>query len=138
MSDSDAKEIATIVLVEDHAATRALLIDLIEATLADVRVIATGTASGALDLCRRRTPHLIVMDIQLPDASGIETARTLKARLPEVAIVMHSNHDADVFREESLEAGASAFLSKLDGPTELVAAIRRLLERSGGRRLDGG
>ncbi len=78
--------------------------------------------TGLTSLC----PNVVLLDIGLPDMSGIECARTLKSRLPYLDIIMLSCKEDDESVFHSLEAGACGYLTKSVFPTRLIDAIREV------------
>ncbi|EYB68888.1 two component LuxR family transcriptional regulator [Deinococcus phoenicis] len=113
-----------ILLVEDHAFTR----DGLRATLnleSDLRVVAEArSGEEALEVLRQHPADVAVVDIGLPGMDGIQTARELKRRRPDMRIVMLTAHD---LREEvfaSLASGADAYCLKSARPDLLLLAVR--------------
>jgi DNA-binding NarL/FixJ family response regulator len=106
-----------------------LLLDLLGGAFPSHKLCAAGGAIQALALCRSDLPWLAVVDIALPETSGIDVARQIKALSPEVGVVMHSSYDHAIYREQSLIAGADAFVSKARTYAELVPTMARLLAR---------
>ncbi len=116
----------TILIVEDHPATQAAMLGLLGASFAGARVLAAGCAEDALALCATQAPHLVIMDIALPGMNGIEATREIQARHPGTRVVMHSSNDMPIYREESLAAGAVAFVSKSATASELIPTLASL------------
>ena len=113
-----------LLLVDDHAVVRSGLRMLL-ATEADVEIIGeAGTAAEALASVSDIKPDVILMDIGLPDKSGIEATRDIKAQFPEVAIVALTIHEDEEYFFKMLEAGASGYVPKRAAPEELLTAIR--------------
>ncbi len=83
-----------------------------------------GTAAEALELLATAKPDMILMDIGLPDMSGIEAAREVKRRRPETAVVALTIHEDEEYFFKMLEAGASGYVPKRAAPEELLNAIR--------------
>jgi two-component system response regulator NreC len=82
------------------------------------------TAAEALALAASVRPDVILMDIGLPDKSGIEATRELKQEYPDVAVVALTIHEDEEYFFKMLEAGASGYVPKRAAPEELVSAIR--------------
>lgn len=123
----------TILIVDDHAATRTGLVTLLANSLPDCRLLTAGSGEVALTLCDSVLPHLIVMDISLPGLDGIEAMRQIKVRWPDTVVIIHSTHDQQIYRDESLAAGAAAFISKSRTGSDLGPTIARLLPLIGPR-----
>ncbi|HKI55308.1 MAG TPA: response regulator transcription factor [Anaerolineales bacterium] len=113
-----------LLLVDDHAVVRSGLKMLFE-NEQDMEIVGEAdTASGALNEARRLTPDVILMDIGLPDMSGIDATREIKKYLPNVAIVALTIHEDEEYFFKMLEAGASGYVPKRAAPDELLTAIR--------------
>ena len=113
-----------LLLVDDHAVVRSGLKMLLE-NERDVEIIGeASSASEAIEATLRLRPTLILMDIGLPDLSGIDATRELKKRVPEVAIVALTIHEDEEYFFKMLEAGASGYVPKRAAPEELITAIR--------------
>jgi len=113
-----------LLLVDDHVVVRSGLRMLLESQ-ADAEIVGeAGTAAEALELLATARPDMILMDIGLPDMSGIEAAREVKRRRPETAVVALTIHEDEEYFFKMLEAGASGYVPKRAAPEELVTAIR--------------
>ena len=113
-----------LLLVDDHAVVRSGLKMLFEGEQ-DVEIVGEAdTASGALEEARLVKPNVILMDIGLPDMSGIDATREIKKYLPDVAIVALTIHEDEEYFFKMLEAGASGYVPKRAAPEELLTAIR--------------
>jgi len=114
-------------VVDDHPATLAALVALLEAQFPACRLLAVEGAEQALNLCAGAVPSVVIMDIALRGISGIEATRRIKATWPETRVVMHSSYDMRVYRDGAAAAGASAFVSKGKFISELVPVVAGLL-----------
>ena len=113
-----------LLLVDDHAVVRSGLRMLL-ATEDDVDIIGeAGTASEALAMASDLKPDVILMDIGLPDKSGINATQEIKEKIPDVAIVALTIHEDEEYFFKMLEAGASGYVPKRAAPEELLTAIR--------------
>ncbi len=90
------------------------------------------TGRQALDLARRRDPHLILLDIRLPDVSGFDVCRQLRADGMRQPILMLTARDEEVDKVLGLELGADDYVVKPYSLRELVSRIRALLRRAYG------
>jgi len=109
------------------------LLELVRVNLANAgfRVSTAATGREALDLVRRESPDLVVLDLMLPDMSGTEVCRVLRAdastaRLP---IIMLTARSDEVDRVVGFELGADDYVTKPFSPRELVLRVRAVLRR---------
>jgi len=113
-----------LLLVDDHAVVRSGLRMLLGSER-DVDIVGeASTASEALQAVDQLKPDVILMDIGLPDMSGIEATREIKKKFPKVAIVALTIHEDEEYFFKMLEAGASGYVPKRAAPDELLTAIR--------------
>src|SRR5215213_9554852 len=113
-----------LLLVDDHAVVRSGLRMLLE-NERDLEIIGeASSAAEAIEAATRLKPNVILMDIGLPDLSGIEATREIKKHAPEVAIVALTIHEDEEYFFKMLEAGASGYVPKRAAPEELLTAIR--------------
>jgi DNA-binding NarL/FixJ family response regulator len=120
----------TIAIVEDNKTIRESLMEFVQ-TDPELSCICTcGTAEEALKVLPKQQPEIVLMDIQLPNMSGIECTAHLKQLLPAVQIIMVTVYEDTDRIFKALRAGACGYLLKRCTPEELVAAIREV--RQGG------
>lgn len=113
-----------LLLVDDHQVVRSGLRMLL-AGESDVEIVGeAGTAKEALDAVPQLTPDIVLMDIGLPDMSGIQATREIKRLYPEVAVVALTIHEDEEYFFKMLEAGANGYVPKRAAPEELLTAIR--------------
>lgn len=131
--------IATVVVCEDDVPTLELLCDHLEADR--FRALAAPSASDALRLCHYDRPDLMLLDLGLPDAGGLDVLRELRQADgstgrydPMLPIIVVSGRGTDADRLRGLTDGADDYLVKPLFMPELVARIRALLRRRDGRR----
>ena len=119
-----------ILIVEDErAVARGLEYGLANEGFA---VLWARTGQQALDLARSRDPHLILLDIRLPDISGFDVCRQLRAEGMRLPILMLTARDEELDKVLGLELGADDYVVKPYGLRELVSRIRALLRRAYG------
>jgi two-component system response regulator NreC len=113
-----------VLLVDDHAVVRVGLRMLLESE--EEFEICGEASSGkeAIALVNQLKPDVILMDIGLPDMSGIEATRSIKVSNPETAIVALTIHEDEEYFFKMLEAGANGYVPKKAAPDELLTAIR--------------
>jgi two-component system, OmpR family, response regulator len=133
------REIASLVVCEDDAPTLELLCENLAADR--FGVLAAPSASDALRLCRFQQPDLMLLDLGLPDASGLEVLREIRGADgivtrfdPRLPVIVLSGHGAEQERIRGLEAGADDYLVKPFAYGELRARIEALLRRVEQRR----
>ncbi|MCB9777716.1 MAG: response regulator [Alphaproteobacteria bacterium] len=112
------------VVVDDHELVRSGLQDAIHAH-DDIEVVGTaGTGEEALATVQALLPDVVLLDVNLPDLSGIEVARRLRARHPGLRIVGLSMHDDPEIRASMLRAGANDYVTKGASIARIVASLR--------------
>ena len=117
----------TVLIVEDHAAMRAGMSVLLQTAFPGCRVHEAEHSVRALTICFVHQPRLILMDICLPDANGIELAARIRKLFPEIEVIIVSNVSTDVHREQARAAGALAYIVKDRLHEELVPAVASAL-----------
>jgi DNA-binding NarL/FixJ family response regulator len=119
-----------IAIVEDNKVIRESLMEFIHADPECKCVCACSTAEEALKMIPKHEPEIVLMDIQLPNMSGIECLAQLKQMLPSVQIIMVTVYEDTERIFKALRLGACGYLLKRCAPEELIAAIREV--RQGG------
>src|SRR5581483_5463380 len=84
------------------------------------------TAAEALRLVAETVPDVLVLDVRLPDASGVAVARRVRQAWPRVAIIVYTGYDDPLTRRQLLGLGVRGYLSKTARVSEVVAAIERV------------
>ena len=113
-----------VLLVDDHAVVRTGLKMLLNGQ-EDLEIVGeAGSAAEALAETERVQPTVILMDIGLPDKTGIEATREIKAKFANVNIVALTIHEDEEYFFQMLNAGASGYVPKRAAPEELITAIR--------------
>ncbi len=112
-----------VIIVDDHAILRAGLKQVLSET-GDIDVIAEGkSAHDAMQLSRSHQADVLLLDITLPDRSGIEALQYIKKDNPKQHVLMLSMHREDQYALRALKAGASGYLCKQSASDELVDAV---------------
>jgi len=120
-----------VITVDDHPVVRRGLKQIIAAEL-DMQVVGEAeNAREALRVIREIACDAVVLDITLPDASGLEVLSQLKSERPTLPVLIMSIHDEEPYALRVLKAGASGYLMKDSLPEELIKAIRKIT--SGGK-----
>jgi len=113
-----------LMLVDDHAVVRMGLRMMLESE-EDFEIVGEAeSAREVLEQISRLNPDVVLMDIGLPDLSGIEATREIKRLHPEVRVVALTIHEDEEYFFKMLEAGASGYVPKRAAPEELITAIR--------------
>lgn len=117
---------AHILVADDHAIVRRGLVQIISDAL-DLKVTAEA-ADGfeVLDHIRESTFDVVVLDLNMPNQSGLDTLKQIKAEQPELPVLVLSMYGENQYAMRVLKAGASGYLTKESAPDELVTAIRRV------------
>ena len=129
----------TVVVCEDDAPTLELLCDHLEADR--FCALPAPSAADALRLCHYNHPDLLLLDLNLPDASGLDVLREIRATDgatgsydPELPVIVLSGRGTDADRIRGLDCGADDYVVKPFAIGEVVARIRVVLRRRDGRR----
>jgi len=101
-----------LLVVDDHEVVRQGLVALIDRREKFQVVAEAGTVEEALDAARRFQPDLVIMDVRLPDGSGIEACREIRAELPATRVVMLTSYPDEEAVLSAIIAGASGYLLK--------------------------
>src|SRR4051812_49698798 len=117
----------TILVVDDEPTLREALVDALETD--GFRAVAAADGREALSLFRSERPDLILLDLMLPELSGIEVCRIIRAE-SGVPIVMLTAKDSELDKVVGLELGADDYVTKPFSLRELTARIRALFRRS--------
>jgi two-component system response regulator NreC len=92
---------------------------------ADIKIIAEASSGEeAVQMAEKYQPDIVVMDITLPDISGIEATRRIKQAFPKIAVIALTIHEDEQYFFEMLQAGASGYVPKRAAPDDLINAIR--------------
>ena len=117
-----------IFIVEDHPIVREGLRNMISHEPDMVVCGEAETPGVAIKLIPQIKPDLVLLDITLPQRSGLEVVKDLKALCPKLSILAISMHDESLYAERMLRAGASGYISKHQSPEELLKAFRQVIE----------
>lgn len=116
-----------ILLADDHKLVRAGIYKLLE-QLPGVQVVAQADDGlQVLDLVAQLQPDLVVLDIEMPRCNGLDAARLLAQRHPQVKVLILSMYDNEEYLRHALAAGARGYLLKDAAPDELGQAITTLM-----------
>jgi DNA-binding NarL/FixJ family response regulator len=115
-----------ILSVDDHPLLRQGIAAIIEAQADMTLVSQAATGSEAVQKYREFRPDITLMDLRLPDISGIDAMIGIRTEFPDARIVMLTTFEGDVEIQRALQAGARGYLLKSTPPDELVQAIRQV------------
>jgi DNA-binding NarL/FixJ family response regulator len=122
---------STVLIADDHAVVRAGYKQFLDT---EAGITAIGEASSGdetLNQLRRKRWNLLLMDIHMPNRSGLDILKHVKTGYPEVRVLIMSGLPEEQYARNVLRAGASGYLSKGGTPEELLKAVRTVLQ---GRR----
>jgi DNA-binding NarL/FixJ family response regulator len=123
-----------LLIVDDHELVRQGLIALLKRRETFEVVGEAGTVAESIEQARRHQPDIVIMDVRLPDGSGVEACRAIRAELPATRVVMFTSDPDEEAVLSSIVAGASGYLLKQIGGRDLVAALETV--GRGGSLLD--
>lgn len=113
-----------LLMVDDHALVRSGLHSILD-HVDDIAVEGEAEeAQEAIDKVMQLKPHVVLMDINLPDMNGIEATKKIKEQRPQTAVLALTIHEDEEYFFKMLEAGASGYVPKRAAPQELLTAIR--------------
>ena len=116
-----------MLIVEDQELMRGLLREFVQSDYPDATILEAADGAQALEVCRNQALQLVLMDIALPDANGIDVTDRIRELQPQTAVIMVSQHSAEVYVERSRVAGAFAYITKARVYRELLPTIKRAL-----------
>jgi DNA-binding NarL/FixJ family response regulator len=120
-----------VLCVDDHPLLREGIGAIVNSQEDMELVGAAASAAEGVQMYRERRPDVVLMDLRLPDASGIEALIAIRAEDAQARVVVLTTYDGDVEIRRALAAGAAGYLLKSLPPAELVAGIRAV---HGGRK----
>ena len=123
-----ATGVVRILLADDHTVMRAGLRLLLERHENFEVIGEAADGRAAVEIAAEQKPAVVVMDVAMPHLNGVEAARQILTRNPEIAIVMLSMHSDESYVLRSLKAGARAYLLKDSAEADLIAAIQAIIE----------
>jgi DNA-binding NarL/FixJ family response regulator len=128
LKDADKVGSMRVLVVDDHQAFRHALTSALS-MVDDIEV--AGQAGGGLAACQEAEqldPDVIIMDLSMPDLSGIDAMKRIHERRPDLPVVILTAHADDGTEREAREAGASGFVAKGTGLRDLVVVLHEAAE----------
>lgn len=123
---------ARLLIVDDHEIFRRGLRALLEPS-SEWQICGEAVDGlDAVEQCKSLKPDIVVLDVSMPRLNGLEAARLIRRENPESKIVIITQHDSPQIRSAALEAGARAFVTKSAVGSELVSALRNLIQTHSG------
>jgi DNA-binding NarL/FixJ family response regulator len=123
MTDQIEARSLRLLVVDDHEVVRQGLVSLLERREHFQVVAEAGTAAEAVEMARKFEPDLVVMDVRLPDGSGIEACREIRAEFPATRVVILTSYPDEEAVLSAIIAGASGYLLKQIRGRDLVSAL---------------
>ena len=120
-----------ILIVDDHAIVRQGLKQIVAEEFEPAVLGEAGSAQALVEAVRDQEWDVVVLDINLPDQSGLEVLRQVKELRPTLPVLILSIHPEEQYAVRALKSGASGYLTKESAPEELIAAMRKVM--GGGR-----
>jgi DNA-binding NarL/FixJ family response regulator len=116
-----------VLVVDDHPVFRAGLIGLLQHE-PDLTVCGeAGDAARTIAAVEKLRPDLVLLDMGLPDRSGLELLKDLHALCPGLPVLIISMHDETLYAERVLRAGGRGYIMKQAGPEKIIDAVRKIL-----------
>jgi two-component system invasion response regulator UvrY len=125
-----------VIICDDHPIVRAGMQKIIDKS---GDIVVQGEAGSGPELLEKLAAErfdVIILDISLPGASGLDVLKSIQARTPRPAVIVLSMHPEEQYAMRALKAGAAAYMEKASAPVELVTAIRKVAR--GGRYIGAG
>lgn len=120
-----------VLCVDDHAIFRQGVRQILLQHDRQVKIGEAATADAALQLAREAHWDIVILDLSLPDRSGLQLLGELKREQPDLPVIVLSMHAEDEYAMRALRVGASGYVTKESAPEELITAVQKVLR--GGR-----
>lgn len=118
----------SVLIVDDHALVREGIRKILSLEPQFNVVMETDSGKKAVELCRRLNPDIVLLDINLPDITGIEVCRIIKQEFPHTGVIALTIHDQEEYIVEMIRNGIAAYLLKDVSPDQLINTIRQVAE----------
>jgi DNA-binding NarL/FixJ family response regulator len=110
-------------MVEDRPVMRAMLREFVQNAFPSCTIVDVASGARALELCAEQQPELVLMDLNLPDADGIDLTARIRAQWPQVRVIVVSYQEGQTYMDRANAAGAHAYVLKDHLVMDLVPAI---------------
>lgn len=117
-----------VLIADDHAILRKGLIEILHESFPSLEYFEASNSIEALQITRKETLDLILLDISMPGRNGLETLKQIRADGIQIPILILSVQPEDQYAIRVLKAGASGFLNKDSAPEELINAVNLILQ----------
>jgi len=117
----------TVLLVDDHPAFRFVLKTQLSQMLGITTVLEADNGQAAIDIGRQCKPDLVVLDLDIPKIGGLDVIARLKSIHPAIRILVLSSQDPKAFAPRAMQAGAKAFVSKLQDVPDIMRCIESVM-----------
>lgn len=122
-----AKKHIRVAVVDDHAFVRDMIVRALSHSTSGYEVVAAvGSAAEAISVCQRFEPHLLVLDISLPDQTGVAAVPEIKRRSPGTRILLCTAFPKEDWLDEARACGADGFVEKTSTWDNFLIAIERV------------
>ncbi len=123
MADTEPARALRLLVVDDHEVVRQGLVALLDRRSGFEVVAQAGSVAESLEQAHLHQPDIVVMDVRLPDGSGVEACRAIRDELPATRVIMLTSFPDDEAVLSAIVAGASGYLLKQIRARDLVAAL---------------
>ncbi len=121
------QRVIRVLIVDDHAILREGLKALLKSE-PDIEVVGeASTGREAIKLIRQLHPDVVLMDISMPDMTGLEATQIIKKGYPEVKVIALTVHESEIYLKRMMQVGADGYVVKRAAAQELTEAIRRVV-----------
>jgi two-component system, NarL family, invasion response regulator UvrY len=117
-----------ILIGDDHAVVRQGIKSILSEESDDMTFGEAGNAHEIRERLKGQAWDLVILDINLPDRSGLDVLKELKAAYPKIPVFVLSIHAEEEYAVRMFKAGASGYMTKESMPDELVSAVKRILK----------
>jgi DNA-binding NarL/FixJ family response regulator len=115
-----------ILIADDHAIVRKGIRQILNDIPDVVTIDEAGNGQEVLERVRRNNYDLVLLDISMPDMSGLDVLKQLKSEKPKLPVLILTMHPEDQYAMRVLKAGASGYMTKESAPDELIAAVKKI------------
>jgi two-component system, NarL family, invasion response regulator UvrY len=116
-----------ILIADDHGVVRHGLIQILRDALPEADFGEAETGREAVEKVQRESRDLVILDISLPDQSGLQVLKQIRAIAPRLPVLILSMHPEEQFAVRAIRAGAAGYVTKRTAPQEIAVAARRVL-----------